>query len=461
MVSTPKPMITTAHFIQHNSQPTHYIHPYLFTHDSESTCEVYIWSSDDNSLYSTLEEAMADPREHHLIGTDRLLSLTNVSGSYKLSEILIHSLPEGDLIDSMPVGPLDSSGSEGNSSFLGVLEGNIAIWRNTGANGGHGVIEIYNLSTELGKLSLSDTLLPPQGYASLESRDVPGTFFPPKAIHISPHEFIGVEVSIDKFPSSIVVSRHTSSSNLSRQKQISLNFSAPTLPYPNADMCSTLCGDLYLPIHNELIMAHYEFPVGGSDPNPRTAIRCLEFDTLELKWCIILSEITCKVRYIPGLDAILSVGNGFTQVPAEDGTMKQVIPHLCITILDPSTGHSRASHVVGDPERCCGYLVWNDAAGISCDLTASGEEIAMIFGDGQSAVIPVEQLLESGFPRLEDGKIITTECPAIEPSVPSNEKQQNDLQNGNWHWVQQTFWGDKGVILQPTRGKGFAALSWK
>jgi len=135
-------------------------------------------------------------------------------------------------------------------------------------------------------------------------------------------------------------------------------------------MRSILCGYLYLPTHNELITAHYKFPLEDSEPNS-----------------IALPS-----------DADLN-----TFVRTEDhGIFKKVIPHLCITILDPSTERSRASYVVGDSQDLvCRNVFFNDAAG---GVTASGEDI---FGDAE--------ILESGFPRLEDGseKTITIECLAI------------------------------------------------
>ncbi|KAF8881047.1 hypothetical protein CPB84DRAFT_1828140 [Gymnopilus junonius] len=437
----------TAHLIQHNSEPTHFVYPYLFTH-YEPKGIVYIWLSDDQSLYCTLEEPMADPKEHHLISDDYLLSLTTASGapSWEFTELLIHHLPDGALKDRMRLGPVDSSGPGGNSKFLGISGENIAVWRNSGANGGNGVIEIYVLSQH-GTLDLSATLVSPFGSSNLESIAIPGMYFPPTLLYLSPYEFIGVDATRKEFPRSIEVTRYTSTSHSSesRQKQIVFDFTSPTLPYPRADMRSSLY----------------------SETKPVTAVRCLDFDTLELKWQVALQyDVTCKLRYIPSMDVILSIGDGSTVLLTEGGILENVTSYLSLTVLHPSTGEIRALHTIGGPERPCGTVHWYDAGGVCCDLTSTREELGVIFGDGQLAVINVDRLLGSGFPKIAEdrsdkGTVITTVCPAIDPSIPSSKRDEKDLRAGRWRWVRRAFFGDKMVIVHLASGKGFAALLWK
>ncbi|KAH9482024.1 hypothetical protein JR316_0006554 [Psilocybe cubensis] len=451
----------SATFIQHDSEPTHYVHPYLFTHESDETGEVYVWSSNDNSLYATLEEPMADPKAHHLLPNDYLLSLTTATENHALSEILIHKIPDGVLVDRMTLGPLDSSGSDGNSKFLCVNQGNIAVWRNKGASDGSGFVEIYTLSTE-GKLVLSETLLPPQGCPSFESDALPGKYFPPSALVTTNNEIITVNATKRSFPSCIDVIRFTSNTNTARQKHITFDFLTEELPSPNADMQSSLSGHVYLPTHNAVILAHNEFPFESSGTNPVTAIRCLDVDTLELRWSTSLPCDTCKLRYISEFDVVLSLGNAITSLKDEDGTLLGAKSHLSIIALDPATGDIRASHILGGPERPCGNVHWEEMAGVCCDVTPKGDSITVIHGDGQLAVIPVKELLGlAPVEFLNNDKLKTVAAPDIEPSIPSTDEERKDVEDGRWRWVRKGFVGDNAVLVHLLRNRGFVGLTWE
>ena len=63
-------------------------------------------------------------------------------------------------------------------------------------------------------------------------------------------------------------------------------------------------------------------------------------------------EATCRLHYIPRLDAIPSLGRGTTSFRTEDGNLKQV-KNLPFSLFFT---RSRASHVIMKPKISCGDL---------------------------------------------------------------------------------------------------------
>jgi len=59
---------------------------------------------------------------------------------------------------------------------------------------------------------------------------------------------------------------------------------------------------------------------------------------------------------------------------------------------------------------------------------------------GQSAVVPVEQLVEHGFPRVDENRRIATALYAgAPPCTPNNRRQREEKENGYWAWADQSL----------------------
>ncbi|CAA7263100.1 unnamed protein product [Cyclocybe aegerita] len=137
---------------------------------------------------------------------------------------------------------------------------------------------------------------------------------------------------------------------------------------------------------------------------------------------------------------------------------------VALTTLDAASGSILSTNILQDPQNPCGNI--SEAIG-DADLTPSGDQLVLVFGDGQVTVLNVDDYLENGFRSVtnSEGKITTHPFPETPLSTRKNKKERKAHEEGYWSWVDKAYYGDGQVVLRPGVGEkkptGFAVASWK
>ncbi|KAJ7786826.1 hypothetical protein B0H14DRAFT_3506405 [Mycena olivaceomarginata] len=299
-----------------SATPIAYAHPYIVCHEASSKA-LSVWTcTGEPKLHATLEgEASSTVRSSYVVAPDRIVT-QNVDGT--ASTILVHSLPDGQLLDAHALG----SG---------------AVWDNERAKS-----QVYGL-TENGKFTTLGDLASP-----VEVLDSPSGSGIPKA-SISPQKLS----SIRNAP------LRRASFGLTR---------APPDDIPGVIMNSMLVDAVPISSSSSpsFVMAHVEQVLGFNENCPKTALRSTNAQTLALGWCTLIDQQTEWLRYSAATGAVVAYG----WMGVEEGTG--------VIVLDATTGAVLRAEPIGKPKEKCGAL----GAGVHCDLTPAGDALVVVFGDG-------------------------------------------------------------------------------
>ncbi|KAL0945613.1 hypothetical protein HGRIS_014768 [Hohenbuehelia grisea] len=447
--------------IEGDHEVVRYTHPYLFTRDQGKT--VTVWScanaSKAPSACGTLESGQLGwPMFTYVLSPQHIVIHSYSQEAFGTSTLSVYSIPDVQLLDSLQLGYVNGIEPDepeaGQTSLLGVVDGRIAVWTN-GSTSANGFIRIYT-PAENGKLTVLQELHPAPGGPALAVDSVAREYLTPQLVHLTADDFVGSLV----FHPSSVVHLVRWSSQTSQAVAHSAEFACTrTVPDFNGVMHASLQDHLFVSSTNAIITAHYEYPLDFVDHAPVTAIRSLDSSSLKLNWCTSVNQKVDALRYSAAAGVVLATGVIWKDGGGEWG----------IIVLDAQTGDTRRVERIGQPKTPCGKMS-GGLADVSCDVTPSGENLVVVFGDGQLATCSVAQFVEHGLAREEDvdedglRKVTTLACADVPLSEPTNSKARTQArkakENGRWRWVDAAFIGDGQVILKPESGRGFATLSF-
>lgn len=421
-----------------NAAPIAYTHPYLVCHDaSSSTLSVWTCTGESSQLpqlQATLEGLVSRTARPHVFALDRLVTH---SVNDTESTVLVHSLPDGRLLDQQVLIP------RGSNDTLYISEsGFIAV------RGDADKAQVYKLS-DGGKLSaLGDLSNHVKEDLGSVVQDTPRSSDLPNGVYLTADCFIQAYV---RYPSPIVhitlQSTGTGSSANRRHAEFGLTRTIPS-DLPDATMHSMLIDSVPIQSSSAFVMAHVEQVLGFNEEHPKTALRSVDSETLARNWCTLIDQRTKWLRYSQATGFL--VAYGCTGIEG-DG----------IVVLDAMTGSVLREEPIGKPAQKCGAL----GAGVHCDLTPGGDELVVVFGDGQLAVVSLASFVMSGFPRESgesDSVLVTIPCPEFTMSTPVNAKEKRSKANGAWSWIKRAFVVDGNmVVVVPEKGSDFAVLKWR
>ncbi|KAJ7820911.1 hypothetical protein B0H14DRAFT_3734614 [Mycena olivaceomarginata] len=266
------------------------------------------------------------------------------------STILVHSLPDGQLLDAHALG---------SGAVYISQKGLIARWDDERAKA-----QVYGL-TESGKFTTLGDLGSP-----VEALDSPLRIrYPPRRLSYrrSFHPFAST------LPPDPTVHLTRLSSAPPRRASFGL-MRAPPDDIPGVVMNSMLVDAVSISSSSSpsFVMAHVEQVLGFNENHPKTALRSTNAQTLALGWCTLIDQQTEWLRCSAATGAVVAYG----WMGVEEG--------IGVIVLDAATGAVLRAEPIGKPKEKCGAL----GTGVHCDLTPAGDALVVVFGDGQLAVCP-------------------------------------------------------------------------
>ncbi|KAJ7918508.1 hypothetical protein B0H13DRAFT_2435775, partial [Mycena leptocephala] len=397
--------------------PIAYAHPYLVCHDASSKA-LSVWTcSGEPQLHATLEGEASSSGRSYVVAPNRIVTQ---SVDDMASTFLVHSLPDGQLLDALPLG-------------LGAVyisrKGLIAKWDEKRARS-----QVYGIA-ENGKFTLLGNL---SSHVE-EASDSPSGSDIPYGVYLTAEAFIHSQV---RHPDPTVYLTRLSSAPL-RRTSIGLT-RAPPGDNPGIVMYPMLVDavPIFSSSSPSFVMAHGERLFDFNEDHPKTAVRSIDPQTLALGWCTLIDQQTEWLRYSAATGAVVAYG----WMGVEQGTG--------IVVLDATTGTVLRAEPIGKPKEKCG-------AGEHCDLMPAGDALVVMFPDGQLAVVPLGTFVANGFVREGDsGLLVTIPCPEFVMSTPRKSKERRSKANGAWTWIKHAFVADGVVVVVPNKGSYFAVLRW-
>jgi hypothetical protein len=229
------------------------------------------------------------------------------------------------------------------------------------------------------------------------------------------------------------------------------DFSDPPSLSEGGDWWTQLGSHLYIRSSESLVIASHSSPVGFTNLRPSMTLVSIDTKTTNINWKIALPQETENLIYLPLYDAILAIGDSFSSPTSK-----------AVAIIDPHSGATRQEHILPAPEEECGRIS-TSRSGIAVDLALSQQVLIVIFGDGQSTLIPMDKFMKEGFtPFINDkGRFRTVSCPATPFGTPQNSKQRKRLQRGGWSWIYRAKIGDEQAVLVPYDKTGFVVAPYR
>ncbi|KAJ7643678.1 hypothetical protein FB45DRAFT_895738 [Roridomyces roridus] len=399
------------------TSPIAHAHPYVACHDQSSNV-LSLWTfGEEPLLHATIEDQVSRNIRPHAVSADRLLT-QSIDDDGK-STILVHSLSDGRILSSYPLG---------SGAVYISREGFIAGCDERAK------LHVYELAAD-GQLAEREL----RGQAASNSSDIP------QAVHLTADVLIHSQV---RHPDPTVHLTRLSPDAPPSQASFPLTRTPPD-DIPGVVMNSMLVNSLAIPSSSTFITAHVEQVLDFTEDCPKTALRCIDAETLALGWCTLIDQHTEWLRYSTvGRGVVLAFG----LLGTEEGAG--------LIALDATTGTILRTERIGLPPNKCGSLP-NAVGGVHCDLTPSGDRVVVLFGDGQISSVSVETFLASGFVRDgESGLLMTSPCPEIPLSTPTNAKERRGKTNGAWTWINRAFVTEGGVVVVPNKGTDFVVLKW-
>ncbi|KAJ7455269.1 hypothetical protein B0H11DRAFT_2067451, partial [Mycena galericulata] len=407
------PTLTTMTTISSSSAtPIAYAHPYIVCHDASSKA-LSVWTcTGEPQLHATLEGEASSSARPYVVAPDRLVTQ---SVEDTASTILVHSLPDGQLLDAHALG---------SGAVYISQKGLIAKWDDE-----HAKSQVYGLA-ENGKLTVLGDLSSPEE-----------ELLDPQGVYLTAEAFIHSQV---RYPDPTVHLTRLSSAP-PRRTSFGLTRTPPN-DIPGVVMNSMLVDAVPLSSSSpSFVMAHVEQVLGFNEDHPKTALRSIGPQTLALGWCTLIDQQTEWLRYSAATGAVVAYG----WMGVEQGTG--------VIVLDAATGTVLRAEPIGKPKEKCGAL--SSAGGVHCDLTPAGDALVVVFGDGQLAVSRLKTFVVNGFLREGDsGLLVTIPCPEFALSTPMNSKERRSKVNGVWTWIKRAFVADGVVVVVPNKGSDFVVL---
>ncbi|KAJ3513181.1 hypothetical protein NLJ89_g3097 [Agrocybe chaxingu] len=367
-------------------------------------------------------------------------------------DLLLHDLSDACLADRVSLGPFESTGPLVEGGLVGVGDGKAALYKK---NGGDRSVEVYAI-TDDGKLELARTLREPAQVPNEQRIFMHTSGLPSSALLQCTSDTVVTADTYCRYPSSVRLTRWSSDPRLLEHQTVDFirGLSSDT------QRESHLRGHAYILPAKAFMTASYEHTLEAYDSDPITIIRSFTSDTLALQWTTAIPQENSKLLFIPRRNAALALGLTWS---VEEG-YSSARTKVALATLDAASGSILATHILPDPQSPCGNL--SEAIG-DADLTPSGNHLVLIFGDGQVAVLDVDEYLENGFSSVTnpEGRIITHPFPEVPSSTPKNKKERKAREEGYWSWVDKAYYGDGQVVLRPGVGEkkptGFAVVSWE
>ncbi|KAJ7680797.1 hypothetical protein DFH06DRAFT_1315537 [Mycena polygramma] len=410
-----------------DATPIAWARPYLVCHDTSSKT-LSLWTcTGDPKLHVILEgETSTTPRlrESYVVAPDRVI-MQRVDDM--AVTILVYSLSDGQLLDAYALGPGAVSISR---------QGLIAKWENE-----RGKWQVYTLA-ENGKLTVVEELSSPaeERHSNLSESHIPDS------VYLTSETFIQSQV---RHPDPTV---HLTRISAGTPRRTSFGLAREI---PDDMLGVVMSSELIdaVPISSStssaFVMAHVERVWGFNEYYPKTALRSIDPQTLVLGWCTLITQQTEWLRYSAASGIVVAYGwmgmKQDTEVPMGKG----------IVVLDATTGAILRTESIGMPKKKC-------SGNVHCDLTPSGDELVVVFEDGQLAVAPLDTFVAKGFAREGDsGALVTIPCPEFALSTPKNSRERRDkAHDGAWKWIKRVFVADGFVVVVPNRGTDFGILRW-
>ncbi|KAJ6492633.1 hypothetical protein DFH09DRAFT_359078 [Mycena vulgaris] len=396
--------------------PINYAHPYIVCHNASSKA-LSVWTcTGEPQLHATLEGEASKNVRSYVIAPDRIVT-QSVDGL--ASTILVHSLPDGQLLDAHALG----SGAVHISR-----KGLIAKWDEERAKS-----QVYGLA-ENGKLTVLYDLssLVEEALDSLPGSDIP------ECVYLTAEASIHSQV---RYPDPTI---HLT--RLSNAPPRRASFGLTRAPPDDIPVHSMLVDAVPISSSSSpsFVMAHVEQVFGFTEDHPKTVLRSIDPQTLALDWCTLIDQQTKWLRYSAATGAVVAYG----WMGVEQGTG--------VIMLNATTGTVLRAEPIGKAKEKCG-TGW----GVHCDLTPAGDALVVVFPDGQLAVAPLGNFVANGFVREGDsGLLVTIPCPEFALSTPRNSKERRSKVNGVWAWIKRAFVSDGVVVVVPKKGSDFAVLRW-
>ncbi|KAF8180932.1 hypothetical protein K438DRAFT_1768122 [Mycena galopus ATCC 62051] len=403
-----------------SATPIAYAHPYIVCHEASSKA-LSVWTcTGEPKLHATLEgEASSTVRSSYVIAPDRIVTQC-VDGT--ASTVLVHSLPDGQLLDAHGLG---------SGAVYISQKGLIATWDDQRAKS-----QVYGLAENGRFTALCDLGNPVEALVSPSGSNIP------QGVYLTAEAFIHSQV---RYPDPTVHLTRLSSAP-PRRASFGLTRTPPD-DIPGLIMNSMLVDAVPISTSSSpsFVMAHVEQVLGFSENHPKTALRSTSAQTLALGWCTLIDQQTEWLRYSAATGAVVAYG----WMGVEEGTG--------VIVLDATTGAVLRAEPIGKPKEKCGAL----GAGVHCDLTPAGDTLVVVFGDGQLAIAPLGTFVANGFVREgNSGLLVTIPCPEFALSTPMNSKERRSKVNGAWAWIKRAFVADGVVVVVPNKGSDFVVLRW-
>lgn len=460
-------------------QVFHYQHPFLITYN-QSSKTMTIWNTDVENQSVDLEGAIYYPfRKCCYIHSDRVIVWSSISESYSYnmdqSVVGIYSIPSGARLDSLSL-PSCLSSHGGHSNYMGHSDGRIAIWISENHDE-YGYIRLYSLTDE-GKLHRLHDLYPPVLPSSLQ--DVSPLrmveIVPLSMLHFTPDFFIGCLTPLLSDSTVHLVRWSSTKASQTPSSLAHVDFPArQAIIESDIDYHYLLYGHIYIASRDEIIFAHYETPSDRGDYAPITILRCVHAQTLALRWSTPIFQKLDKLRYVSLFDGLL-VAIGWTWDAQERQRVEEAgrddFVHDGVIVLNAHTGTVLRTDYLGPPSIPCGQ---NHLRGF-CDVSPTGEDIIVAYGDGQLAIRSLPDFVKGGFLRqevVEDGDIlglvkvplITRPCTVGDTFDGSNSRRRAKVrrhkERGTWEWASDALVGNGTVIFVPRRTRGFVVVKWQ
>ncbi|KAJ6507151.1 hypothetical protein C8R47DRAFT_1209091 [Mycena vitilis] len=411
-----------------DATPIAWARPYIVCHDASSKT-LSLWTcTGEPKLHVILqgESCSTAPRvrESYVVAPDRLV-MQRVDDM--AVTVLVHSLPDGQLLDTCALGP---------GAVRVSRQGLIAKWENE-----LGKWQVYTLA-ENGKLTVVEDLSSP---AEERKPDLSASHIP-DSVYLTAETFIQSQV---RHPDPTVHLTRISSGT-PRSTSFGLAREIPE-NMPGVVMNSELIDAISIssPTSSAFVMAHEERVWGFNEHYPKTALRSVHPQTLSLGWCTLINQQTEWLRYSAATGTVVAYGwmgmKKDTDVPIGNG----------IVVLDATRGTILRAESIGMPKKKC-------SGNVHCDLSPSGDTLVVVFEDGQLAVAPLATFVANGFAREGDGgALVTIPCPEFTLSTPKNSRERRDkAHSGTWKWIKRVFVADGFVAVAPSRGTDFGILRW-
>ncbi|KAJ7140070.1 hypothetical protein C8R43DRAFT_955123 [Mycena crocata] len=345
----------------------------------------------------------------YVVAPDRIVT-QSVDGS--ASTILVHSLRNGQLLDTHALG---------SGAVYVSKEGLIASWDDKGVKS-----QVYSL-TENGKFTVLEYLS-----SHVEERlHLSSGSDIPQGVYLTTEAFIHSQV---RYPDPTV---HLTRISSAPPQRTSFSLARPPPnDIPGVVINSMLVDSVTISSSSSpsFVMAHVEQVLDFNEDCAKSALRSIDAQTLELRWCTLIDQQTEWLRYSAVTDVLVAYG----WMGVEKSTD--------IIVLDATTGTVLRAEPIGKPRENCGAT----GAGVHCDLTPAGDALVVVFGNGL-AVAPLGTFVANGFVREGD---------KFPLSKPINSKERRSKANVTWAWIKRAFVGDGILVVVPNRGSDFAVLRW-